>query len=139
MKFCVIWHIVWYHMWWKFICMNHLNLFKIKFKIVSNIHWLKDSLSECHTIFVRIIFSWNYTRRMESQKYIYLDIFLEFTVKILGARSRVKNQNSSIMNMVFLSTKGTLIISFIIFIMYGMLCTVHYKCIVRTVHSTYGI
>ena len=79
----------------KFILMNHLNLFKIKFKIVSNIHWLKDSLSECHTIFVRIIFSWNYTHRMESQKYIYLDTFLEFTVKILGARSRVKTQNSS--------------------------------------------
>ena len=52
-------------------------------------------MSEYHTIFVRIIFSWNYTHRMESQKYIYLDTFLEFTVKILGARSRVKTQNSS--------------------------------------------
>ena len=75
--------------------MNHLNLFKIKFKIVSNIHWLKDSLSECHTIFVRIIFSWNYTRRMESQKYIYLDNIFGIHDKILGARSRAKNQNSS--------------------------------------------
>ena len=53
--------------------MNHLNLFKNKFKIVSNIQWLKDSLSECGMIFVMIIFSWNYTRGMESQKYIYLD------------------------------------------------------------------
>ena len=74
----------------KFILMNHLNLFKIKFKIVSNIQWLKDSLSECDTIFVIIIFSWNYTRRVESQKYIYLDNIFGIHDKILGARLRAR-------------------------------------------------
>ena len=75
----------------KFIFMNHLNLFKIKFKIVSNIQWLKDSLSEHDTIFVIIIFSWNYTRGMESQKYIYFDNIFGIHDKNFGRTVARKN------------------------------------------------
>ena len=79
-----------------FILIPHLNLFKIKFKIVSNIQWLKDSLSDSDTIFVIIIFSWNYTCRMESQIFIYLDNIFGIHDKNFGRTvARTKNQNSS--------------------------------------------
>ena len=62
---------------------------------MSKSQWLKDSLHESDTIFVIIIFSWNYTYGMESQKYILFGSYFWNPIKILGARSRMKTKNSS--------------------------------------------